>query len=89
MRVNGQCHCVKIELEWTVYEGQCDGLPLCGLAGFLRQPTLTEQLFFAKVKTLKLKVKIGLKSTSRQRLKVEIKEYKYFIFLLLVYHLLA
>ena len=59
MRINGQCHCGKIELEWTVYEGQCDGLPLCGLSGFQRQPTLTEQLFFAKVKTLKLKVKIG------------------------------
>ena len=39
---------------------------------------LTEQLFFAKVKTLKLKVKIGRKSTSRQRLKVEIKESKHF-----------
>ena len=39
---------------------------------------LTEQLFFAKVKTLKLKVKVGRKSTSRQRLKVEIKESKHF-----------
>ena len=51
-------------------------LPLCGLSGFKRR--LTEQLFFAKVKTLKLKVKIGRKSTSRQRLKVEIKESKHF-----------
>ena len=40
--------------------------------------TLQEQLFFAKVKTLKLKVKVGRKSTSRQRLKVEIKESKHF-----------
>ena len=39
---------------------------------------LAEQLFFAKVKTLKLKVNIVLNSTSRQRLIVVIKESKYF-----------
>ena len=53
MRINGQCHCGKIELEGTVDEANVMVFPLCGLSGFKRR--LTEQLFFVKVKTLKLK----------------------------------
>ena len=45
----------NIELEVTVDEANVMVLPLCGLSGFQRQPLpLQEQLFFAKVKTLKL-----------------------------------
>ena len=55
MRVNGQCHCVKIELEWTVYEGQCDGLPLCGLSGFQRGPY--RAVVFCKGQDFKIKGK--------------------------------
>ena len=59
MRINGQCHCGKIEFEGTVDEANvlvCHCVDCQVFSG-----ALTEQLFFAKVKTLKLKVKVGRK----------------------------
>ena len=75
MRINGQCHCGKIELERTVDAANVMVCHCEDCQVFSRQPL--EQLFFANV-NLKLKGKIGRKSTSRQRLKVEIKESKHF-----------
>ena len=79
MRINGQCHCGQIYLEGTTVDEANVMVCHCVDCQVFSRQALTEQLFFAKVKTLKLKVKVGRKSTSRQRLKVEIKESKHFV----------
>ena len=55
MRINGQCHCGKIELEVTVDEANVMVLPLCGLSGFQRRPYRT--VVFCKGQDFKIKGK--------------------------------
>ena len=53
MRINGQCHCGKIELEGTVDEANVTVLPLCGLSGFKRRPY--KAVVFCKGQDFKIK----------------------------------
>ena len=53
MRINGQCHCGKIELEGTVDEANVMVLPLCGLSDFQRIPYRT--VVFYKGQDFKIK----------------------------------
>ena len=55
MRINGQCHCGKIELEGTVDEANVMVLPLCGLSGFQRQPLPYRAVVFCKGQDFKIK----------------------------------
>ena len=55
MRINGQCHCGKIELEGTEDEANVIVLPLCGLSDFQWQPLPYRAVVFCKGQDFKIK----------------------------------